>query len=202
MSPCLSNNLFFIITIINSIKTKKAYLHSYYNLLEPNTMPLTISQTKQESRILYLCCCCCVQLLSCIWLFATPWTAAHEASLSFATSQSLCKLMSIESGMPSNHLILILVKFSPCLQSFLAPGSFLMSWLFTSGGQSVVASASVLPMNIQDRFHLGLTALISLQSKLLSRDFSNTTVQKHQFFGTQLSLLSNSHIQWFWGPRK
>ena len=77
-----------------------------------------------------------------------------------------------------------------CLQSFPASGSFLMSRLFASGGQSIGASASalVLPMNIQDWFCLGWTGWISLQSKGLSRVFSNTTVQKHQFFGTQLSL--------------
>ena len=82
------------------------------------------------------------------------------------------------------------VPFSSCLQSFPASGSFLMSQFFTSGGQSigVSASASVLPMNIQDWFLLGLTVLISLQSKGLSRVFSNTTVQKHQFFSAQLSL--------------
>ena len=79
---------------------------------------------------------------------------------------------------------------SPCLQSFPASGSFQMSQFFTSGGQSigVSPSASVLPMNIQDRFLLGSTGFISLQSKRLSRVFSNTTVQKHQLFGTQLSL--------------
>ena len=88
------------------------------------------------------------------------------------------------------------VPFSSCLQSFPASGSSLMSWLFASGGQSIGASvsASVLPMNIQDWFPLGLTGLISLQSKKLSRVFSNTTVQKHQFFGTQLSSPSNSHV--------
>ena len=87
------------------------------------------------------------------------------------------------------------VPFSSCPQSFPASGSFQMSQLFTSGGQSigVSASASVLPMNIQNWFPLGLTSLISLQSKGLSRIFSNTTVQKHQFFGAQLSLWSNSH---------
>ena len=86
---------------------------------------------------------------------------------------------------------------SSCLQSFPASGSFLMSWLFASGGQSIGAStsASVLPMSIQDWFPLGLTCLISLQPKGLSRVFSNTTVQKHQFFGTQLSLWFNSHIR-------
>ena len=88
------------------------------------------------------------------------------------------------------------VLFSSCPQSFPASGSFPMSQFFVSGGQSieVSASASVLPMNTQDWFPLGLTGLISLQSKALSRVFSNTTVQNHQFFGAQLSLQSSSHI--------
>ena len=83
------------------------------------------------------------------------------------------------------------VTFLSCLQSLPASGSFQMTHLFTSDGQSIgaSASASVLPMNIQDWFPLGLTDLISLQSKELSQVFSNTTIQKHQFFGTQLSLL-------------
>ena len=84
--------------------------------------------------------------------------------------------------------------FSSCLQSFPASGSFPVSQLFTSGGQSIGASASVLPMNIQDWFPLGLTGLISLQFKGLSRLFCSTTVQKRQFFGAQPSLSSNSHI--------
>ena len=90
-----------------------------------------------------------VQLLSRVWLFATPWAAALQASLSFTISQSLCKLMSIESMMPTNHLILCHL-FSSYLLSFPASGSFPMSWLFTSGGQSNGASASesVLPMSI------------------------------------------------------
>ena len=88
------------------------------------------------------------------------------------------------------------VPFSSCLQSFPASGSFLISWLFASGGQSIGASASVsvLPMNIQDWFPLGLTDWISLQFKGLSRVFSNTTVEKHQFFSTQPFLQSSSHI--------
>ena len=88
------------------------------------------------------------------------------------------------------------VPFSSCPQSFPASGSFPMSWLFTSGGQSIEASASVsvLPMNIQDWFPLGLTGLTSLQSKGLSRVFSSTTLLKHQFFDTQPPLWSNSHI--------
>ena len=88
------------------------------------------------------------------------------------------------------------VPFSSCLQSFPASGSFQMSQLFESSGQNIRASASstVLPMNIQDWFPLGSTGWISLQSKGLSTAFSNTTVQKHQFFGAQLSSQSNSHI--------
>ena len=82
------------------------------------------------------------------------------------------------------------IPFSSCLQPFPASGSFPMSQFFTSGGQSIgaSASASVLPMNIQDWFPLGWTGWISLLSKGLSRVFSNTTVQKHQFFSNQLSL--------------
>ena len=88
------------------------------------------------------------------------------------------------------------VPFSSCLQSFPASKSFPMSQFFTSGGQSirVSASASVLPVNFQDWFPLGWTGWISLQSKGLSRVFSNTTVQKHQFFSAQLSLQSNTDI--------
>ena len=92
------------------------------------------------------------------------------------------------------------VPFSYCPQSLPASGSFPMSWHFTSGSQSieVSASASVLTMNTQDRSPLGWTGGISLQSKRLSRVFSNTTVQKHQFFGAQLSSHSNSHIHMWW----
>ena len=86
-----------------------------------------------------------------------------------------------------------IISYSSCLQSCPASESFPMTQFFASGGQSIRASVSVLPMNIQDWFPLGLLALISLQSKGLSRVFSNTTVQKHQFFGAQLSLWSNSY---------
>ena len=96
------------------------------------------------------------------------------------------------------HLIISssVIPFSSCLQSSPASGSFQMSQFFASGGQGirVSASTSVLPMNIQGWLPLGWTGWISLQSKGLSRVFSNTTVQKHQYFGTQLSLYSNSHI--------
>ena len=98
----------------------------------------------------------------------TPWTAAHQAFLFFTISWSLLKLMFIESVMPSNHLILCCPLLLH-LQSFPASGSFPMSWLFTSGGQSIGTSASVFPMNIQGLFPLGLTDWISLLSKGLSR---------------------------------
>ena len=136
-----------------------------------------------------------VQSLSHIWLFATPWTTAHQASLFFTISVSLLKLMHIESVMPSNHLILCHpLLLLPSL--FLSIMSFLVSQLFASGGQSTEASASasVLPMTSQGWFPLGLTGLISLLSKELSRVFFNTTVWKHQFFSTQPSLWSSSHI--------
>ena len=124
-----------------------------------------------------------------------PWAAGHQDFPSFTIFQSLLKLMSIESKMPSNHLILcrpllLLPSIFPSIRIFQ------MSQFFASGGQSIVvsASASVLPMNIQDWFPLGLTGLISLLSKRLSRVFSNTTIQKHQFFSPLLSLRSNCLI--------
>ena len=119
------------------------------------------------------------QYLSCVQFFANSWVTAHQDSLSFTISWTLLKLMSIELVMPSNHLILC-CPFSSCPQSFPASGSFQISQLFASGGQSirVSASTSVLPMNTQDWSPLGWTGWISLQSKGLSRVFSNTTVQK------------------------
>ena len=129
------------------------------------------------------------QSLSRVRLLATPWTAACQASPSITNSRSLLRLTSIELMMPSNHLILCR-PLLPCLQSFPASGSFPVNQFFTSGGQRIgaSASASVLPMNIQDWFPLGWTGWLSLLSKGRSRVFSNTTVQKHQFFSAQLSL--------------
>ena len=132
-----------------------------------------------------------VQLLSRVRLFVTPWTTAHQDSLSITNSWSLPKLMSIESVMPSNRLISSsVIPFPSCPQSFPASRSFQMSQVFTSGGQTigVSASTSVLPMSTQDWSPLEWTGWISLQSKGLSRVFSNTTVPKHQFFSAQLSL--------------
>ena len=107
-----------------------------------------------------------VQSLSRVWLFAIPWTVAHQASLSITNYQSLLKLMTIKSVMPSNHLTLCRPLLS-CLLSCPLSQSFLMSQFFTSGGQSVgvSASATICPMNIQDWFALGLTGSISFLSK-------------------------------------
>ena len=143
-------------------------------------------------RSVWICLCLSVQFsplqsLSRVWHFATPWTTARQASLFITNSQSLpnsCPLRWWCHPTISSSVI----PFSSRLQSFPASGSFQM--FFVSGGQSieVSASASVLPMNIQDWFPFGWTGWISLQSKGLSRVFSNTTVQKHQFLSTQFSL--------------
>ena len=133
-----------------------------------------------------------VQLLRHVLHFAIPRAASCQTSLSFTISGSLFKLMSIESVMPSNHLIL-------CRPLLLLPSVFPSIRVFSHGptgdqSNGASASASVLPMNIQSWFPLELTNLISLPSKGLSSVFSNTTVQKHQFFSAKLSLWSNSHI--------
>ena len=116
-----------------------------------------------------------VQSLSCVRLFVTPWTTARQASLSITNSRSSLKLLSIESVMPSNYLMLCCTLLL-LPQSFPRSGSFPMSQLFTTAGQTVETSASesVLPMNIQDWFPLGLIGLTSLVSKGLSEVFSST----------------------------
>ena len=135
-----------------------------------------------------------VQSLSHVWLIVIPWTAACQASLSITNSRvysNLCPLSRWCHPTISSSVI----PFSH-LQSFPASGSFQMSQLFTSGGQGtgVSASASFPPKKSQGWSPSKWTGWISLQSKGLSRVFSNTTVQKHQFFSAQLSLQSNSHI--------
>ena len=136
-----------------------------------------------------------VQSLSRVWVFVTPWIAARQASLSITISRSSFRFMSIESAMSSSHLIL----YRPLL--FLPPippsiRSFWMSQLFPWGGQSTRVStlASFLPKKSQGWSPSEWIGWISLQSKGLSRLFSNTTLQKHQFFGAQLFSQSNSHI--------
>ena len=130
-----------------------------------------------------------VQLLSHVWLFATPWTEAFQASLSITNSQSLLKLTSTESVMPSNHLILcytllFLLPIFPSIRVFSSESVLHVSW-----PKYWSFSFSISPSNEhQDWFLLGLTNCIFLQVKGLSRVSSNTTVQKHQFFSAQLSL--------------
>ena len=138
---------------------------------------------------------CCSVAKSC----PTLCDPMDWSTLGFPVLHSLLELalfISIESVMLSNHLILCCLLLL-CFQSCPASGSFLMSQLFASGSQSIgaSASASVLPVNIQDWLLLWLTGLISLQSKGLSRVFPNTTVQKHQCFDSQSSLQFNSHIR-------
>ena len=129
-----------------------------------------------------------VQWLSCVRLFATPWIAARQASLSITKSRSLLKLMSIKSVMPSSHLILycpllLLPPIPPSIRVFSNESTLCMRW----PSIGVSGLASVLPMNTQGWSPSEWTGWISLQSRGLSRVFSNTTVQKHQFFGAQVS---------------
>ena len=147
---------------------------------------------------LYVCVCVyiyrfsSVQSLSCVQLFATPWTIAHQASLSITNSRSSLKLTSTESVMSSSHhilyhLLLLLPPIPPSIRVFSSESVFRIrrpkDWSF-----SFNISPSSVPRNTQDWSPLGWTGWISLQSKGLSRVFSNTTVQKHQFFSAQLSL--------------
>ena len=132
---------------------------------------------------------------SCPTLCDPMKCSTRQASLSITNTQSLLKLMSIESVMPFSHLILchpllLLPPIPPSIRVFSNESTLHMRW----PSIGVSASTSVLPMNTQDSSPLGGTGRISLQSKGLSRVFSNTTVQKHQFFGAQLSSQSNSHI--------
>jgi len=144
-------------------------------------------------RVILIIFVIAVQFLSRVRLFTTrglPHTRLSCPSLSPWVCLNSCLL----SWWCHLTILSSVVLFSSCLQSCPASGSFPMSQLFASGDQSIRASASLLPMNIQGWFPLGLTDLISFQSKGLSRVFSNTTVQKHQFFSAQPSSQSNSHI--------
>ena len=160
------------------------------------------SRTRLSDWTELKCCLLAVYCLIAVYFITWYMNVTWKSSLSITNSRSLLKLMSIASVMSSNHLILCL-PFSR-LQSFPASGSFQMSLFFASGGQSirVSSSASILPVNIQDWSPLGCTGWISLQSKGLSRVFSNTTVQKHQFFSAQaLSFLhsptlTSIHYHW------
>ena len=135
-----------------------------------------------------------VQSLSRVRLFETPWITARQASLSITNSRSLLKLTSIELVMPSSYLILchplLLPPIPASIRAFSNESTLCIRWQkYWSFSFSII-----LPMNTQDWSPSGWTSWISLQFKGLSRVFSNTTVQKHQFFSAQLSSQSNSHI--------
>ena len=140
-------------------------------------------------------CCCHSVPKSCLTLW--PHGLQHARLSCHSLSLRVCSNLCMLSQWCYQTISSSVTSFSSCLQSFPASESFPMGWLFISGGQSeggASASVSVLPMNIHGWFPLGLTGLLSLQSKGLSGVFSNTTAWKHQFFGTQPSLWSNSHI--------
>ena len=142
-----------------------------------------------KNCVCFAICYCLVQSLSCVRFFVTPWTAACQASLSITNYQSLLKLMSIELVMPSNHLILccpllLLPSILPSIRVFSNESAVCIRW-----PNYWSFNFNISPSNEhQDWSPLGWTGWISLQSKGLSRVFSNTTVQKHQFFGAELSL--------------
>ena len=179
--------------MISTFQKNVAILNSRHLLYDPAILLLGIyprdMKTYTYEQFIQRCLFSLVQSLTRVQLFTTLWTAACQVSLSITNSQSPPKPMTIELVMPFNHLIL-------CLPLLLQPSVFPsirvfpMSQLFAWGGHIIGVSAStpVLPMNTQDWSPLGWTGWISLQSKGLSRIFSNTTVQKYQFFGTQLSL--------------
>ena len=142
---------------------------------------------------------CSVQSLSHVQLFATPWIAARQASLSITNSQSSLQLMSIESVMPSNHLILCRPLFLPpsilpSIRVFSNESTLHRRWPKYWSFSFSISPSSEYPGMISLQSGLDWTGLISWQSKGLSRVFSNTTVQKYQFFSTQISSQSNSHI--------
>ena len=136
-----------------------------------------------------------VQSLSCVQLFVTPWITAHQASLSITNARSLLKLMSIKSVMPSSHLILcrpllLLPPISPSISIFSNESTLHMRW-----PKYLSFTFNISPSNEHSGWSpLEWTGWTSLQFNGLSRVFSNTTVQKHQFFSAQLSSQSNSHI--------
>ena len=138
-----------------------------------------------------------VQSLSCVWCFATPWTAACQVCLSITISWSLLKLMSIELVMTSNHLILchpllLLSSIFPSIRVFSNESALCIRWPKYRSFSFRISPTNEHPA--QDWSPLEWTGWISLQSKRLSRVFSSTAVQKHQFFSAQLSLWSNFHI--------
>ena len=164
-------------------------LYTYTYILQLNYSAVHLKLTRNCKSTISL-----VQSLSRVLLVVTPWITAHQASL--FTNSRACSNSCPSSWWCHSTISSSVVPFSSCPQSFPASGSFPTSQLFAPGGQNIVVStsASVLPMNVQDWFPLGYTGWVSLQSKGLPRVFSNTIVQKHQFYNTQPYLWSNSHI--------
>ena len=184
----LNSELFFSEYLYKSTRSFGNHFLSSYTMFGVKI----ISQRNGRFFISFflLCISCCCSVTKLCPTLCDSWTAASQDSLSFTISQSLLKLISIESVMPPNHFILghsllLLPSISPSIRVFAS-----VSWLSAPGGQSIGASApaSVLPMNIQGWFPLGLTGLNSLQLKGISRVFSNTTFQNDQFFSAQPSL--------------
>ena len=175
---------------VGKIPWSRAWQHS--PVFSPGESPWTEEPGGLQSM---LSCFSSVESLSHVWLFETPWIAAHQASLSITNSRSSPKLMCIESVMPSSYLILcrsllLLPPIPPSIRVFSNESTLPMRWpKYWSFSLSISPS-----MNTQDWSPLGWTGWISLQSKGLSRVFSNTTVQKHQCLGAQLSSQSNSHV--------
>ena len=193
-------------SLINfSIHSKVSYSLSSFSLHPSLSQPLTTTNLMFcLYELIYSESLFVAQLLSHVQLFATPWTAAFQASLSFTISQSLPKLMPIESVKPSNHLVLcsplFLPSIFPSIKIFSDELALHIRWpKYWSFSFSFSFSFSISPSNegrTSSLFLLGLTGLISLQSKGLSKVFSNSTVQKHQFCVCVFSLLpwSNSQV--------
>ena len=182
----LKDKFYMCIKIISLI-----HFHSLFPICSTTVSIFQITQSNPYHYIV----AAVVQSVRHVWLFATPWTA--HTRLPSPSTPGACSNSCLFNQWCHRTIESSVVRFSSCLQSFPASGSFLMSHLFTLSGQSIGASvlASFPLMNIQDGFPLVLTSLISLQSKGLSRVFSNNTVQKHQFFGIQLShLFMTSHF--------
>ena len=154
-------------------------------------------------KVLHLCLSfisCCFSVIQLCLAICNPMDCGMPGSSVLHYLPEFAQIHVLELVMLSDHLILC-HPLSFCLQSFPASGSFPVSWLFASGGQSIGASSSVLPMNIQDWYSLGLTSLISLLSKGLSRVFSSTIVQKHQII-IYVSMYPSFYFRLFWTPYK
>ena len=172
----------------SSLANQWLYLFSLFSYL------LNFSSYVYKTISFYFPSVSSVQSLRPVWLLSTPWTAEQQASLSITNPQSFLKLISIEMVMPSNHHIicfpLLLLWIYPSIRVFSSESALGIKWpKYWSFSFSISPSSEY-----QDWFPLGLTGWITLQSKGFSSVFSNATVQKHQFFGDQLSSWCNSHI--------